>query len=91
MDGSVARKRSALTSRAALAAHAYIRHHHTDYHDRLDNANVGIGGDIDDDDYREINAPLTTTSKHSSTLTADTSPEAAARSDDLRVDTEVVN
>jgi len=40
--------------RAAFAARAYIRHHHTDYHGWLDSAGVGLSGDIDDDDYRRI-------------------------------------
>ncbi len=54
-SGRVGRTKTlSVDERAVLAARAYIRHHHTDYHDRLDNANVGIGDDIDDDDYREI-------------------------------------
>ena len=54
-SGRVGRTKTlSVDDRAALAARAYIRHHHTDYHDRLDNANVGLGDDIDDDDYREI-------------------------------------
>ena len=54
MGESVAPKPSASTNAPTLAARAYIRHHHTDYHDRLDNANVELGDDIDDDDYRKI-------------------------------------
>ena len=54
-SGRVGRTKTlSVDERAALAARAYIRHHHTDYDDRLDNANVGLGDDIDDDDYREI-------------------------------------
>ncbi|MFN3255409.1 MAG: DUF2293 domain-containing protein [Ilumatobacter sp.] len=54
-SGRVGRTRTlSVDERAVLAARAYIRHHHTDYHDRLDNANVELGDDIDDDDYREI-------------------------------------
>jgi hypothetical protein len=54
-SGRVGRTKTlSVEDRAALAARAYIRHHHTDYHDRLDNANLGLGDDIDDDDYREI-------------------------------------
>lgn len=54
-SGRVGRTKTlSVEERAALAARAYIRHHHTDYHDRLDNANVGLGDDIDDDNYRKI-------------------------------------
>jgi len=54
-SGRVGRTKTlSVDERAALAARAYIRHHHTDYHDRLDNANVGLGEDIDDDNYRKI-------------------------------------
>lgn len=54
-SGRVGRTKTlSVDERAALAARAYIRHHHTDYHDRLDNANVELGEVIDDDDYREI-------------------------------------
>ena len=54
-SGRVGRTKTlSVDERAALAARAYIRHHHTDYHDRLDNVNVGLGDDIDDDDYHTI-------------------------------------
>jgi hypothetical protein len=55
-SGRVGRTKTlSIEDRAVLAARAYIRHHHTDYHHRLDNANVGLGDDIDDDDdYREM-------------------------------------
>ena len=54
-SGRVGRTKTlSVEDRAALAARAYIRHHHTDYHDRLDNANVEVGDDINADDYREI-------------------------------------
>jgi len=54
-SGRVGRTKTlSVDDRAALAARAYIRHHHTDYHDRLDNANVQLSDDIDDDDYRTI-------------------------------------
>ena len=54
-SGRVGRTKTiSVDERAALAARAYIRHHHTDYHERLDNASVGLGDDIDDDDYRKI-------------------------------------
>ena len=58
-SGRVGRTKTlSVDDRAALAARAYIRHHHTDYHDRLDDATVGLGNDGDDDDeygdYREI-------------------------------------
>lgn len=54
-SGRVGRTKTlSVDERAELAARAYIRHHHTDYHDRLDNANVELGDDIDDDDYRTI-------------------------------------
>ena len=52
-DASVEPRRSASKS-APLAARAYIRHHYTDYDDRLDNATGSLGDDIDTDDYREI-------------------------------------
>ena len=54
-SGRVGRTKTlSVDQRAALAARAYIRHHHTDYHDRLDNANVGLSDEINADDYREI-------------------------------------
>ena len=54
-SGRVGRTKTlSVDERAALAARAYIRHHHTGYHDRLDNANFGPGDNIDDGDYREI-------------------------------------
>ena len=54
-SGRVGRTKTlGVDERAVLAARAYIRHHHTDYHDRLDNTNVGLGDDTDDDDYRKI-------------------------------------
>ena len=54
-SGRVGRTKTlSVDERAELAARAYIRHHHTDYHDRLDNANVELGDDIDGDGYRKI-------------------------------------
>jgi hypothetical protein len=54
-SGRVGRTKTlSVDERAELAACAYIRHHHTDYHDRLDNVNVELGDDIDGDDYRTI-------------------------------------
>ena len=54
-SGRVGRTKTiSVDERAELAARAYIRHHHTGYHDRLDNANLELDDDIDDDDYREI-------------------------------------
>ena len=37
-----------------FATRAYIRHHYTDYDDRLDDATGSLGDDIETDDYREI-------------------------------------
>ncbi len=54
MDSVGRTKTLSVDERAALAARAYIRHHHTGYHDRLDDATVGLGDDVDGDDYREI-------------------------------------
>jgi hypothetical protein len=54
-SGRVGRTKTlSIEDRAALAARAYIRHHHTDYHDRLNDATVGLGNDVDADDYRDI-------------------------------------
>ena len=54
-SGRVGRTKTlSVDERAELAARAYIRHHHIGYHDRLDSAGVGLGGDIDHGDYREI-------------------------------------
>ena len=54
-SGRVGRTKTlGVDERAELAARAYIRHHHTDYHHRLDKANVELGDDTNDDDYRTI-------------------------------------
>ena len=54
-SGRVGRTKTVnLDDRAALAARAYIRHRHTDYDDRLDDATGLLGTDIEGDDYREI-------------------------------------
>ncbi len=53
--GRVARTRTLnIEERAALAARAYIRHHYTDYDDRLDAATGSLADDIDTDEYRGI-------------------------------------
>lgn len=54
-SGRVGRTKTlSVEERAALAARAYIRHHYTDYDDRLDDATGSLGDDIDTAEYREI-------------------------------------
>jgi hypothetical protein len=54
-SGRVGRTRTlSVEERAAFAARAYLRHHYTDYDDRLDDATGSLGDDIDTDEYREI-------------------------------------
>lgn len=55
-SGRVGRTRTLdLDERARLAATAYIRHHHTDYDDRLIQAQVQTATvEVDDDTYRRI-------------------------------------
>ncbi len=54
-SGRVGRTRTlSVDERAARAARAYIRHHHTDYEAQLDEATGPGGDDLDGGEYREI-------------------------------------
>ena len=89
-SGRVGRTRTlSVDERAALAARAHIRHHHTDYEAQLDEATGPGGDDLDGGEYREIKRAAHITVEAFLTAHRRHKKTAAPPSDDLRVDPDV--